>query len=280
MSTFSAFRLAARTLLHPGRPTPLLPCQNAIALHHHARFKSKRPQVSLKQDNALVKMSLTSLLNSINLKDEWVELIAEEPFPIVRRVNKKAALLKSKEDKLKLRESSRKHVVKEVQLTWWSEQSDLDHKIARVRSHLEMGARVDIVFSSKPNTPPPPMQTRKERVQKTIELLEEFATPWKPVEWRKSMAAIYFQGKGDVAEKTEGAVGVEAKEGAAKEMKEGEIEVKEVPAKEVAKEVPVIAVQEAPVPRRPLPPHMQPKSQPKGYIDLTSLGYLPPARSH
>ncbi|KAJ7047858.1 hypothetical protein C8F04DRAFT_920936, partial [Mycena alexandri] len=208
MSTFSAFRLAARTLLHPGRPTPHLPCQNAIALHHHARFKSKKrhetrinlrndkipySEVSMVEDKVLVKVSLARLLDSIELKEEWVELVTEDPIPIVRVVNKRDALAREKLKKIKQREVARKNIVKEVQLTWWSEQSDMEHKIARVRMYLEMGARVDIVFSSKPNTPPPPMKVRKERVQNTIELMEGIATEWKPVEWRKSMAAIYLQ---------------------------------------------------------------------------------------
>ncbi|KAJ7667557.1 hypothetical protein DFH06DRAFT_1085112 [Mycena polygramma] len=212
MNTFSAFRFAARTLLHPVRPSAHFPCLNPIALHPgvHARFKKTQARRSrlrvrnreipyeevtlVDDDGVLTKLQLKNLLGTINHATEWVELVSETHGPVVKIVNKKFALKMEKKLREKQREGMRKNIKKEVQLTWVSEQSDLDHKLARVREYLEIGAKVDIVFSTKPKTDPPSVQAMQEKVKNTVESMAEISKEWKPVEWRKSLAAIFLQG--------------------------------------------------------------------------------------
>ncbi|KAF7330843.1 hypothetical protein MVEN_02423600 [Mycena venus] len=205
MNTFSAFRLAARTLLRPGRHPAHFPCLDRV----HVRFLKQKAratrlrdehipyaEVSLvEDDNTLVKTSLKRLLKSVNRKEEWVELVAETPEPVVKIINKKEAIATQKKAKERQREVARKNIVKEVQLTWGSEQGDLEHKITRIRSYLEMGAKVDIVFSTKSNKgSPPPVKAQQAKVQSTIDDLADISKEWKPVEWRKNMAAIFLRG--------------------------------------------------------------------------------------
>ncbi|KAJ7122920.1 hypothetical protein C8R44DRAFT_540167, partial [Mycena epipterygia] len=153
-------------------------------------------QVSLvDENNSLIhQVSLANLLKSIDHKKEWVELVAEKPHPVVKIINKKATLDYLKKAKAKRRETVRKNILKEVQLTWGSEQSDLEHKLARVRSYLEIGARVDIVFSTKPKAVPPPPAVMRKKLQDTIEMMADVSTEFKPVEWRRNLASIHLKG--------------------------------------------------------------------------------------
>ncbi|KAJ7229146.1 hypothetical protein GGX14DRAFT_345403 [Mycena pura] len=271
MNTFSVCRPAARTLLH--RLGPSL-CPNALSLHPHliVRHKTsktsktpagnprdehiKHAEVSLVEDNVLVKLSLKRLLNSIDRRDQWVELVSDTPEPIVRIINKKQELLRQKKLKERQREAARLNVVKEVQLTWGSEQSDMDHKLARVRAYLEMGARVNIVFSAKPKTVPPRVKSQQEKVQSTIELMADISTTWQPVEWRKNTAVIFLRG---VAQS--GAEKLVTAEPAAIEA-EMPTESKEEPASE----------------QPPLPSPSQAAERPqRNFVDLSEYEYLKPA---
>ncbi|KAJ7477222.1 hypothetical protein B0H11DRAFT_1651005, partial [Mycena galericulata] len=166
-----------------------------------ARFRNEAipfAEVSfVDEDNVLVKMSLRRLLNSIDHTKEWVELVATTPNPVVKIINKKAAIVKEKQVKEKRRETVRRNMVKEVQLTWGSEQSDLEHKLARVRSYLEIGAKVDIVFTTKPNAVRPAAHVMNQKLKDTVDMMADISTEWKPVEWRRNMAAIFLRGTVD-----------------------------------------------------------------------------------
>ncbi|KAJ6543898.1 hypothetical protein B0H19DRAFT_1034171 [Mycena capillaripes] len=278
MNTFSAFRFAARTLLHPTRPSAHFRCLNPIALHPrvHVRFKKNRAHVIRRprngdipyadvslvhDDNSLTKVSLKSLLNSINHQEEWVELVDEKPEPVVKIIKKRVALKLQKQLKERQREGARKNIVKEMQLTWGSGQGDLEHKLARIREYLAIGAKVDIVFSTKPKTIPPPVKDMQEKVKNTIESLADIAKEWKPVEWRKNMAAIFLQGK---AEPTPGQKQVE-EDGAGEEE----------PAAEDEGE----GLAEPIIPTTPPPPPPPRSTQPpkaKDFVDLSELGWQPP----
>jgi len=285
MNTFSAFRFAARTLLHSNRHPTHFPCLNPIALNPraHVRFKHKAPpprprdesipytEVSLvEEDNVLVKMSLKRLLSSINRLEQWVELVAVTPEPVVKIVNKKAALVTQKKMRERQREVARKNIVKEVQLTWGSEQSDLDHKLARVRSYLEMGAKVDIVMTAKTNAVAPPVKVQQAKVQSTIESLADIAKEWKPVQWRKNMAAIFLRGLEEADRKLTpeqvklAEEGIGEAEPVAKDKREGD---------------PQATLPPPPAPPQPPPrPSSQPvqPGQPKHFVDLSEMGYIPP----
>ncbi|KAJ6516382.1 hypothetical protein C8R45DRAFT_763541, partial [Mycena sanguinolenta] len=184
-------------------------CFNPTALHlrTHVRFKHNGPkslprdesipyeEVSVVQeDNSLVKTSLKTLLRDLDRTKVWVELVAVKPEPVVRIVLKKAAVAAQKKQREKQRASARKNTVKEVQLTWGSEPGDIEHKLARVRSFLEIGQKVDVVFSTKPKTQPPSAAVQQAKVKETIESLADTSKEWKSVEWRKDMAAIFLQG--------------------------------------------------------------------------------------
>ncbi|KAJ7367818.1 hypothetical protein DFH08DRAFT_761150 [Mycena albidolilacea] len=268
MNTFSAFRFAARTLLHPSRHPAHLTCLDPVALHPaHVRFKSqafrahnrlrdeKIPYVEVsvvEEDNTLVKTSLRRLLRSIDRTESWIELVSEDPEPVVKIINKKAAVEIQRRLKKQRRESARHNIMKEVQLTWGSEPGDLEHKLARVRAYLEMGAKVDIVYAIKPNAVPPSVAVQQEKVQNTIDSLADIAKEWRPVEWRKNIATIFFQGDSKLKPVEEEGPEVVENEG------EGH---------------PVTA------PPPPAAAAPRPAGRPRDYVDLSEFGFIkPPVR--
>jgi translation initiation factor IF-3 len=214
------------------------------------------------EENQLVKMTLRQILNSMDHKIQWVELVAVNPQPVVKIIDKKAAFALEKDLRGRQRASLRKNAVKEVQLTWGSELSDLEHKLARVREYLEIGAKVDIVFSNKPKTVPPSVEVMKKKVQDTVTMMADISKEWKPVEWRKNMAAIFLQGTADpnLAEELE-------KEAKAEDVAEERQEIQYPDPQLTANATPVPAKSE------PITP-----GTPKYFKDLSEFGYQPPVR--
>ncbi|KAJ7163816.1 hypothetical protein C8R43DRAFT_254040 [Mycena crocata] len=279
MNTFSAFRFAARTLLRP--QLAYFPCLNPIPLHPRIqlRFKSKHSKSKVRSrnhdipydevflvddDNVLVKVPLKRLLSSIDHKLEWVELVGTDPHPVVKRISKKQVYIHEKNAKGKQREQVRKNIHKEVQLTWGSEKGDLEHKVARIRGYLEMGAKVDIVFSTKTKTAPPLAKVMQEKLRETLDLTSDISTEWRPIEWRRNMAIVYL--RGTVA--AEGKVLPQGAEGGERTVDGDKVAVADT-------DVELAQTKSA------LPPSLSlddGPSKPKGFIDLSSYGYQPPSR--
>ncbi|KAJ7762750.1 hypothetical protein DFH07DRAFT_813345 [Mycena maculata] len=282
MNAFSAFRFATRTVLHPhsARFPPCLALQPRTQL----RFKSKRKIMAdnrprneaipyedvyvVDEDNVLVRMSLKRLLHTIDHNKEFVQLVDAKPQPVVKILNKKEYIIKLKAVRGRQRESARKNTTKEVQLTWGSEQSDLEHKLARVRSYLEIGAKVDVVFATKPNGTPPSMDVMQRKLKDTVEMMADISREWKPVEWRRNMAAIFLQGIKDPNRKlTPEQVQLVEEEAAADEDAEDSEEDED--ASEEA-ETPLPPPQVVSRPAEPVKPKADPVPT------LAELGFIPP----
>ncbi|KAF7301295.1 hypothetical protein MIND_00694500 [Mycena indigotica] len=203
MNTFSSFRFAANAVLRP----------SYILLH--VRHKSAKPLGRLRnheikynavlrkdKEGNLAPTTMQALLKEIDLTQERIELVAEKPSPIVVVVNIKQDMLRVKRVKEKQRVANKKDQAKELQLTWTSEESDMEHKLNRLRQHLETGARMDVVFSTKPKTVAPPVKIQQQKVADVIERLAEVSTQWRPVEWRKNLAIISLRGSKLVSQPT------------------------------------------------------------------------------
>jgi len=77
--------------------------------------------------------ALGDILSTINPKTHFVELVSEDPGPIVKVVNKKEAFDRYKEHKAKLKAVAKQQLdQKEIQLTWGVAQGDLAHKLKKV----------------------------------------------------------------------------------------------------------------------------------------------------
>jgi translation initiation factor IF-3 len=293
MNTFSAFRVIAQTLLRP-QAAAYLPCVNQVA-RLHVRYKSRSSrglkiksrlrnqdipyeQVHMvNEDKVFVKLSLQQVLDSIDHKEQWVELVAERPNPVVKIVNKKAQLIKQKEMKKGHHAATRRNIIKEVQLTWSSEQGDLEHKLARARTYLEIGARVRIVFMSKANGIPTPQAVMLQKLKDTVEMMADASTEERPVEWRRNMAIIHLRGRVDPNRKlTPEQMELIAVETAAANSADSEMAATKEPEPPSAKAPDPIPVSPAPPPRSP----PVDSGKPKDFIDLSGFGYKPPKRKN
>lgn len=219
MATFTAFRqVVLRTVI---RPRPILHLDRQLLAHPrlvraaHDSSADKDKSKILRDDkipHRLVQLvdpatkhllplrPLAELLASIDRKTQFVELVAEHPAPIVKIIEKKAAYEKRKEQKRRAKEVKRRNIQKEVQLTWGVALGDLEHKLKKVRSDLEKGYRVDLVFAPKSGHELPSPTEMQNRADKTVALLSDVAKEWKPRETRKTMIAIYFQGLGEAGQ--------------------------------------------------------------------------------
>lgn len=94
---------------------------------------------------------LSQLLKEVDLNNFFIELVSEQPSPLVKIKNKKDvyAIEKTRAKQLK----TSRTVIKELQFSWAISMGDLQHKLAKAASYLDKGNRVDITFLPKANQP-------------------------------------------------------------------------------------------------------------------------------
>jgi translation initiation factor IF-3 len=205
MATFCAFRTAAAALVRPASSSRL--CEISALAIHHVRYKhqqTRRPRND-EIDFRVVQMvdsetgrlkeatELRDILASIDRKTHFVELVSEEPSPIVKIKNKQEVYSKLKEKRMKSREA---HTVqqKEVQMTWGVASGDLAHKLNKVRRELEKGNRVDLVYAPKKDQTLPSQLQMEERLRETVGLLADVGKEWRPRNIQRNVAILSFQG--------------------------------------------------------------------------------------
>lgn len=138
--------------------------------------------------------ALRDLLSSIDRKTHHIELVREEPNPIVKIINKKEAFNKRKEQKARMKEVARKCTQKEIQMTWGVASGDLAHKLNKVREELMKGNRVDLVYAPKKGQPLPSPIEMELRAQETVDFLADVGKEWKSREVQRTVTALYLQG--------------------------------------------------------------------------------------
>jgi len=130
------------------------------------------------------------ILNSVALKDYFVELVSSDP-PIVKIVNKREANAARKEMKERKRTQPRNEL-KEVQMTWGVGVADLTHKLKKVQEELERGNRVTLVFAPKSKQPVPKPREMATFLNEVTEKVSAFAKESQPRTIEKNVAVIYL----------------------------------------------------------------------------------------
>ncbi|KAI6168872.1 hypothetical protein EDD17DRAFT_1683659 [Pisolithus thermaeus] len=144
------------------------------------------------------KQSLQTLLSSLDLKQWIVELVAAKPEPIVRILDRKEAFQKYKEQRKAMKKGTKSgEAAKEIQLTWATASGDVSHKLAKARSFLEKGCKVDIVFARKKGQPSVTPKEMQARLQDVASELEDVSKEWKVREVTSTMRVISFKGTCD-----------------------------------------------------------------------------------
>jgi translation initiation factor IF-3 len=138
---------------------------------------------------------LRDILSSVNLKTHFVELVGEQPDPIVKIISKKDAFDRFKERKAKMKSTAKNEIEqKEIQLTWGVAAGDLVHKLKKVREELEKGNRVDVVYARKRGQRLPSPQEMEARVQETLGLMQDIGKEWKQRDVQRAATVIHLQG--------------------------------------------------------------------------------------
>ncbi|KIP09801.1 hypothetical protein PHLGIDRAFT_115958 [Phlebiopsis gigantea 11061_1 CR5-6] len=136
-----------------------------------------------------------------NKKTKWwrqrrcyVELVAEQPHPIVKIVDIADMYHKNREAAKKKKESTVKE--KEIQMTWSVAQGDLEHKLKKAREALNEGERITIGFARKKGQPYPKPEEIKAKLAETAQSFADVAEEWKPtVVLPNHTGFLYFQKK-------------------------------------------------------------------------------------
>jgi len=194
-----------RTCIHVPFPTPLIYGRSISSTHklfNEQKRRPKGPPTNFEIKHRFVKIfdpetqaltdsrPLTSVIESIDQRMEFVQLIRVEPDPVVKIMNKHDVYEKSKARKAK----STKSITKEIQMTWETAAGDLAHKLGKVRDALEEGSRVDIAFTTKKGRSPP---SRPEMIGRIDEIVTQFAdisTVRSPVKFQHGTTIIFLQG--------------------------------------------------------------------------------------
>lgn len=208
MSIFIAFRAAARTSLF--RPATLpsthkchIPRSITVPVRHvkhqampgadHLRDRDIPYHIVqlVNEDGRLEPPApLSHIIASIDSKTHFVELVSEDPQPLVKIKNKKQEYIKMKEWKRRQKEVAASNIQKEIQMTWGVELGDLAHKLKKVRKELERGNRVDLVYAPKANQVIPSRVIMENRIKETVEMLSDIAKEWMPRRFEKGVAVL------------------------------------------------------------------------------------------
>jgi translation initiation factor IF-3 len=217
MSTFLAFRNAAFALFpFPPKRTRLRPVFRALQTvapikdeqEGQKRRKNEKPPRNegikyqhVRLVDAVTKrltgpQRLSEILNEINRKEKYVELVSAEEgsTPIVKIMDQKEQYRKEKRLKLRAREVAMNNRHKEVQLTWGSTPSDMGHKLERVRQELEKGLKVDLVFAPKKGQVLPRPAERQMQIQEILDMMADVGKEWKEQESGRTLTAVFLQG--------------------------------------------------------------------------------------
>ncbi|KAG1888865.1 hypothetical protein F4604DRAFT_1674474 [Suillus subluteus] len=122
-----------------------------------------------------------------------VELVTEEPEPIVKIVDRRDSYQKWKEQKKAFRKGVKAGEQKEIQITWGVENGDLKHKITKARAELEKGYRVDIVITPRKGQKLPKPDEMAARASEIASMLLDIAKEWKTRDVQKTTTVMSFQ---------------------------------------------------------------------------------------
>ncbi|KAG5639146.1 hypothetical protein H0H81_006405 [Sphagnurus paluster] len=207
MSSFIAFRTAALSVLRPRAHHT--PCLHLLQTRGARQDASRKPPRDEEIEHRMVQlvdpetgrlmdpMPLSTLLASLDRRKQFVELVSLKPAPLVKIFSKAEVTQREHEAESKARAAARRVAQKEIQMTWSAAPGDLEHKLGKVRQELEVGARVDLVFTRKKNQAPLKMDEMKERAQEVVDSLADISKEWKEREVHQNMTAIFLQGTGE-----------------------------------------------------------------------------------
>lgn len=139
--------------------------------------------------------TLSSILESVNLDTHVVRLYSSDPPTVVV-----ASKIEEKVRKLEKRAGAKhalerqKLATKMRQITWFTQGSDLQHKLQSIRDDLERGnARLEVQFLGKARLKSPPHEEMMKRLDEVKAMFKDISNEWKQMIINKKNATIYLQ---------------------------------------------------------------------------------------
>jgi len=129
-----------------------------------------------------------------SLKQYHVQLVANEPDPIVAIMDSKENFQKKKQAQERAKNNAHLQVRKEVQLTWASSEADTETKLEKIEEDVKKGFKVDLVIMPKKNVHPPDREDMQQRADELIGRFLEIAKEWKVRDYTRTTVVIYLQG--------------------------------------------------------------------------------------
>ncbi len=124
-------------------------------------------------------------------EDHFLELVSENPEPLVKCIPMREEYARMKEAKQKQRAS--RVEMKEVQMTWNVDSADLQHKLKKVRDGLEKGQRIDVVIAPKARQPVPRPEEMEARMQEIVDLIGDIGEEREARKLERRIAIICMQ---------------------------------------------------------------------------------------
>ncbi|KAA1465943.1 hypothetical protein DENSPDRAFT_810519 [Dentipellis sp. KUC8613] len=131
-------------------------------------------------------------------KKYFVELAAPpspatDGYALVKLRDIKAVFDQEREMRQRRRQTLKHNETKEVQLTWGVAESDLDHKLRKVRVEIGKGYRVDVVIALKKTQAAMSPAEREATVESVLAKLQDVAREWKQRDVTRSMTVLHLQ---------------------------------------------------------------------------------------
>ncbi|KAI0637655.1 hypothetical protein C8Q77DRAFT_1047117 [Trametes polyzona] len=135
---------------------------------------------------------LREVLARLNPKTHFLELVTEDPEPIVKMHDRKL-LYDRERTKKRVQASKKPPEEKEVQLTWGVGTADMEFKLKKVRAELEDGNRVNLVFAPKRGQTLPTPEQQETIVGEALSLLADVGKEYKARTVQKQAVAVFLE---------------------------------------------------------------------------------------
>ncbi|KAH9853972.1 hypothetical protein C2E23DRAFT_754614 [Lenzites betulinus] len=135
---------------------------------------------------------LRQTLSRFNLKTHFLELVTNEPEPIVK-VHDRKLVYDRERTKKRVQASKKPTEEKEVQLTWYVGTADMEFKLRKVRAELEEGNRVNLIFAAKRGQPLPPPEQQEKIVEQALSLLADVGKESKERAVQKQAVGLFLE---------------------------------------------------------------------------------------
>jgi len=147
-------------------------------------------------------MPLVKALALVDRRTEFLQLVSEQPDPVVKIISQKLEYTRKKADDKKKIEVAKSLEEKEIQLTWGVDAADLEHKLKKARDELSEGLKVNIIFTKKKGQARMAAEEMEKTLEQVVEKLADVGKEYKDRDLRGGTSVLYLQALSKPAPRT------------------------------------------------------------------------------